>query len=191
MTISRSAADGGGPPSGGGRRRDGVPRRGVAPPCGEAVLVRGRRRRRTGLAGRLGCVTGPAPLGPGGGGLCACWTAWRGTGSGPPRQEGWGTRQDPLVLGLSLRNRPRAYTVIVGMNVSLCILNQHSCLHFRHARRLIQLCQSPPLVVIDVLLFFVGPSSLLSKLLGLQRGETRCFVLFHQVRRDATPLGIG
>ncbi len=47
MTFCRSAADGGGPPSGeGGRRRDGVPRRGVALPCGEAVPVGGRRRRR-------------------------------------------------------------------------------------------------------------------------------------------------
>jgi hypothetical protein len=74
MTISRSAVDGGGPLSGGGRRQDGIPRHGVAPPCGKAVQVGGRRRRRTGIAGRLGLVEGHAPPGPGGGGLCACWT---------------------------------------------------------------------------------------------------------------------
>jgi hypothetical protein len=51
MTISRSAADGGGPPSEGGR------------PCGEAVPVGGRRRHRTGIAGRLGHVEGHAPQG--------------------------------------------------------------------------------------------------------------------------------
>ncbi len=76
---------------GGGRRQDGVPRRGVAPPCGETVPVGGRRRRRTGVAGRLGRIKGHAPPKPGGDGLCVCWTAWRGTGSGPPRREGWGT----------------------------------------------------------------------------------------------------
>ena len=64
---------------GGGWRQDGVPRRGLAPPCGKAV---------TGVAGRQGHIEGHAPPGPGGGGLCACWAAWRGTGSGPPRQEG-------------------------------------------------------------------------------------------------------
>jgi hypothetical protein len=82
---------------GGGQRLGGVPRRGVALPCGEAVPVGGRRRHRTGVAGRLGRVKGHAPPGPGGSGLCACWTAWRGTGSGPPRREGWGMRQDPSV----------------------------------------------------------------------------------------------
>ena len=62
-TISCSAADGGGPPSGGGGRRwDGVPHRGVAPPCGKAVPVRGRRRRyrrrRPPRARRRSCTAG-------------------------------------------------------------------------------------------------------------------------------------
>ncbi len=57
----------------------------------------GRRRRCTGVADRLGRVEGHALPGPGGSGLCACWTTWRGTGSGPPQRECWGTRQDPSV----------------------------------------------------------------------------------------------
>ncbi len=60
MTISRSTADGGGPPSGGGWRWDGVPRRGIAPPSGVAVQVGGWRRRRIGVAGRLGHVKAAA-----------------------------------------------------------------------------------------------------------------------------------
>ena len=40
---------------------------------------------------------GPAPPPSARLSLGACWNAWRGTGSGPHRREGWGTHQDPLV----------------------------------------------------------------------------------------------
>jgi hypothetical protein len=132
---------------GGGQRRDGVPRRGITPPCGKAVPVGGRRRRRTGVAGRLGRVkvmhrrdlaaAGFVRAGPCGGVQGAVLPGGRA-----------GVRIRIRRLGLSLWDRPRAYTTIpqgiVGMNVSLCILNHHSRLHFLHARRLIQLCPSPP-----------------------------------------------
>ncbi len=73
---------------------------------------------------------------------------------------------------------------ILGMNVSLYILNYHSSSlsSFPKTKPVVPI--SPPSSSLT------SSSSSTSKLLGLQRGEARFCISFHQTWRSATALGI-